>query len=236
MPRRFQFSLRTLLILTTICAIGLGWWSHKARQQREAVARLNKHGSIAYDFELAYLNPAGTSSLRPPYWPAWLVNTMGVDYFANVSRVNLSNSSVTDADLSCLKAFRSLDILDLNNAQQVTDAGLLNLREITSLRVLQLAKTQITDEGLGHLAGLPGLKGLQLSYTNLTDAGLDRLKGFTGLEELYVGDTHVTYEGVTRLKQARPNCQINYAPLKADLELVPFIPRAAPKISTQGPS
>ncbi|MCE9544483.1 MAG: hypothetical protein K8T25_03020 [Planctomycetia bacterium] len=39
---RFQFRLRTLLIGTAIIAVWLGWWSYKARQQREAVAALRK--------------------------------------------------------------------------------------------------------------------------------------------------------------------------------------------------
>ena len=40
--RLLQFRLRTLLILTTIVAIWLGWWSYKARQQRDAVVALTK--------------------------------------------------------------------------------------------------------------------------------------------------------------------------------------------------
>ena len=40
--RLLQYRLRTLLILTTIVAAGLGWWSHTARQQREAVADMRE--------------------------------------------------------------------------------------------------------------------------------------------------------------------------------------------------
>ncbi|MCE9556837.1 MAG: hypothetical protein K8T91_26110 [Planctomycetes bacterium] len=51
-PRRFrwrrlvQYRLRTLLILTTVIAVVHGWWSYKARQQREAVAALRKAGAF----------------------------------------------------------------------------------------------------------------------------------------------------------------------------------------------
>ena len=40
-PRRFhwrrlvQYRLRTLLIVTTIVAVWLGWWTYAARRQRE---------------------------------------------------------------------------------------------------------------------------------------------------------------------------------------------------------
>ena len=35
----FQYRLRTLLIVTTIIAVWLGWWSYTARRQREALRR-----------------------------------------------------------------------------------------------------------------------------------------------------------------------------------------------------
>lgn len=34
--RLFQYRLRTLLVVTTIVAALFAWWSHNARQQREA--------------------------------------------------------------------------------------------------------------------------------------------------------------------------------------------------------
>ena len=96
--RRFiQFRLRTLLILTTIIAILLGWWSHKARQQREAVAAVQAaRGRIQYDFQNRKLK-------EPPRWPKWLVSGIGVDYFANVHGVDLVfNRQITDAGLENL--------------------------------------------------------------------------------------------------------------------------------------
>ena len=50
--RLLQFRLRTILLLTTVVAIWLGWWMTSARQQREAVAALRKIGAyISYDFQ-----------------------------------------------------------------------------------------------------------------------------------------------------------------------------------------
>ena len=76
--RLFQFRLRTLLILTTIIAVALGWWSHKARQQREAAAAFRMRGvvtGVVYDFQSHHLE-------QPRYCPAWLINLLGVDNFA----------------------------------------------------------------------------------------------------------------------------------------------------------
>jgi hypothetical protein len=38
--RLFQYRLRTLLILTAVIAVWLGWWTNSARRQRDAVAAL----------------------------------------------------------------------------------------------------------------------------------------------------------------------------------------------------
>lgn len=119
--RLLQFRLRVILILTTLIAIWLGWWIHTSRQQREAVAELRKAGAeIVYDFDEQGLE-------GPPYWPAWLVDALGVDCFADVSEVALTNTQVTDAGLEHLKGLTSLQELYLGNTQ-VTRAGVARLR------------------------------------------------------------------------------------------------------------
>ena len=47
-PRRrwFQYRLRTLLIVMTVAAVPLGWWSYNADRQRRAAETLERHGAI----------------------------------------------------------------------------------------------------------------------------------------------------------------------------------------------
>lgn len=66
---------------------------------------------------------------------------------------------------------------------------------------------QITDAGLIHLQDLTKLEELDLTGTVVTDAGLDSLKALTNLRELGLG-IRVTYEGVEKLQRALPNCKI----------------------------
>ena len=144
-PRRrwFQYSLRTLLILTTIIAVWLAWWSHKTRQQREVVEALKDiGGDVIYDFQL----PNG-----PAYWPKWLVNAMGVDYFAGVIALGLWSPIITD-----------------NHMEQV--------KNLTELQFLDLEHTHVSDTGLEHLRGLTDLQHLDLRYTKVTEAGVARLQ------------------------------------------------------------
>jgi len=89
----------------------------------------------------------------------------------------------------------------------ITDAGLVHLKEMTSLKVLAFPD-QITGAGLVHLKRLTNLESLYLGGTKITDAGLVDLKGLTNLERLSLDGTQITDAGVAELKQALPNCKI----------------------------
>ena len=127
-PRRFrwrrllQYRLRTLLILMTVVAVLFAWGSHKARQQRAAAAAVKAVGGVAYyDFEYRDLQ-------GPRYCPKWLVDTLGVDYFANVHVVFLDGGNITDTDLEQLKVLTALRGLILKNAN-VSDAGINSIQK-----------------------------------------------------------------------------------------------------------
>ena len=113
--------------------------------------------------------------------------------------VDLEETKVTDAGLVRLKGLTSLKELYLSTTE-ATDAGLEHLKGLTSLETLYLADTQVTDAGLVHLKGLTNLQTLILDGTETTDAGLAHLKGLTSLETLYLEDTKVTDAGLVDLK------------------------------------
>ena len=228
--RLFQYSLRTLLVLTAIVAVWFAWWSHKARQQREAVEAIRAAGGlVAYDFEQG--NIFDKSTKQPRYWPKWLVGAIGVDYFTHVGGIRLDDSNVADADLERLAAFRGLLGLSLDRTD-VTDAGVKHLSGLTALQELHLQNTKVSDAGLGHLQGLTALRELYLWNTKVTDTGLQHLQGLKALRVLYLGDTKVTdasikhlqglktlqelflrntlvtEAGIARLQKALPTCHI----------------------------
>lgn len=89
--------------------------------------------------------------------------------------------------------------------RQVTDAGLVHLKALTSLETLALDGTQITDAGLEHLKGLTSLTELSLYDTQITGPGLVHLKGLTRLDLFH---TQVTDAGLTELKAALPKCKV----------------------------
>ena len=83
--RWLQFSLRTLMVVTIVIGLGLGWFAsrlEKARRQADAVAGLRRAGAnVFYEHELAERhretnadgtwNPDWREEIEPP-GPGWL--------------------------------------------------------------------------------------------------------------------------------------------------------------------
>jgi hypothetical protein len=205
---RFQFSIRSLLVLTLAVAVPYSWLGVKlkvAAIQQQTVAGIVKlGGSAGYDYEL---DASGRFTKATPPQPEWLEELLGPDFFSNVVSVKLDDPQMTDAGLGSLRGLRQLRWLDLKSTQ-VTDAGLEALKHLDQLNGLAVAFTQITDSGLIHLNGLNRLRWLFLTGTYVTDSGLKHLAGLSDLEKLYLEQTKVTDEGVKNLQQALPNCKI----------------------------
>jgi hypothetical protein len=202
-----QFSLRTLLLFVTFCALPCSWFAvnmQQVKKQRKLIKTIQKMGgSVRYEYELP-----GIGSYKPP-GPDWLRKLLGDDFFANVGDVSLWGRRVKDADLELLSGFPHLQMLSIQT-RGVTDAGLERLKGLSRLRTLSLDRTNITGTGLDHLKGLTHLESLSLDETPATDAGLEHIKVLTQLQYLSLNRTHVTDDGVERLKRALPHCKIRH--------------------------
>jgi Leucine Rich repeat len=119
----------------------------------------------------------------------------------------LSQTMVTDAGLKEVASLQALQILELQGTQ-VTDAGLKDLAPLKGLRELYLIETKIGDAGLKDLASLQSLRILDLMATRVTDAGLKNLTDLKGLKELLLEETRVTAAGVAEFKKLLPDCKI----------------------------
>jgi hypothetical protein len=208
-PRRnrrwLQFSLRSLLILTLICAVGSAWVARRIeqkRKEREIVAAIIKSGGeVYYDYQV---DPAGIvhggAERLTPTSPEWLRQLFGDNFFNDVKSVRFIGR---DAQLEPLKEFAQLQTLDLSHST-VTDAGLIHLEGLPHLERLCLGlgtlKINVTDAGLKHVKGLTQLRDLFLDETKITDAGLENVRGLTDLRSLYLGRTTVTDSGTKNLK------------------------------------
>ena len=152
--RCLQFRLRTLMMLTLLCAIGSAWVAQRmerSRQEREAVDAIRGiGGTVEYDY----------TGAEPP-GPAWLRRVLGDNFFSEVIGVQLPG------DYSLRLGFDGF-----GPSHGATDADLKCLSKLPNLRSLGLRATNITDDGLKELIGLTHLERLDLQHTDTGDAGL----------------------------------------------------------------
>jgi hypothetical protein len=202
---RFQFSIRSLLVLVIAVAIPCSWLAaelRKAKDQRNAVESFESiGGSVLYDWQEL---PAYTSGPFPPKpqppGANWLRSIVGVDFLSNVDGITLDQTNVTDTGLENLRGLTGLYCLSLPSTQ-VTDAGLENVKGLTSLEYLDLNDTRVTDAGLKRLRGLAALQALQLNDTEVSDAGLENFRALTALQQLSLNRTKITDAGLENLKR-----------------------------------
>jgi hypothetical protein len=96
--------------------------------------------------------------------------------------------------------------VDLSNTW-VTDADLSEVARLPRLRSINLAYTRVTDQGLEHLAPLKDVRTLNLYYAeSVTDQGLVPLKHWKNLEQLDLRGTKVTstlFEHIAQMASLR---------------------------------
>jgi hypothetical protein len=148
---RFQYSLRSLLLMVFVVAVPCSWFATEMKQatkQRRAVEAIRTAGGgVTYDSDSD--DPFADEQL-PYQQPAWLRKLVGDDFCGDIRCVNLADTQVTDARLVHLQGLRQLQELDLSNTQ-ITDAGLVRLQGLTQLQWLSLWNTQVTDQGVTEL-------------------------------------------------------------------------------------
>jgi hypothetical protein len=211
--RWYQFSVLSLLVVTTAMALLFAFVVGPAWRQRSAVATiLELGGQVSYDYQ-----QSGGSA---PAGPAWLRKMIGDDCFQTATSVALLGpafdesqkieealqaaaklpqiesiaihaAGLVDGHLEQLSEMRSLDHLSLSGPK-VTSHGIEHLTQMPHLASLSLA-APIDDAGLSSLAGLAELRRLEL-FGPVTDAGMVHLDGLEHLEVLLCNNGRVSYE------------------------------------------
>jgi len=104
--RWYQYSLRSLLVLTVLVAIGGSWFAWKKQQverQRAAVRAIKELGGASlYDWELDDIT-LGKQGAGPPPGPVWLRSWIGDNFFAHVVVVLLYDTRIPNAGLERLR-------------------------------------------------------------------------------------------------------------------------------------
>jgi hypothetical protein len=136
---RFQFTVRSLVVLVVLVAIPCSWLAverEQAGKQHDAVEAIRKaHWTVFYDYEL----------LRPmpePKGHVWLRELLGDDFFNTVSYAGIS----CDTQAKYLEEFPQLQHLTLYGT--VTDDGLEYVEGLTQLQEVRIIGVQVTHVGV----------------------------------------------------------------------------------------
>ncbi len=169
---RFQFSIRSLLVLTVAVAMPFSWLAVEVRETKRQVERERETAT-----EIQKVG--GSAIWSQPSGPTWLRNLLG----EKVVGVELGTNP--------------------------TEVAVETLKRLNHLEALVLKGDEVTDAGLKNLRGLNQLKILDLEFTGqISDAGLETLKGLKQLQGVFLLETNVTDQGIRNLQEALPNCKI----------------------------
>jgi hypothetical protein len=225
-PKRrwFRFSLRSLLLATTVFCIWLGFKVNAAREQREIVKMVHELGGIVwYDYEF---DSAG-NHLTPPPEPGWLAKLIGVDFLHNVLAIRILNENfqtpkdysavmarlpnvpklqnlvltggkLQDDDFQFLAGLSRLKYIGLIK-NEISGEGVGFLKDAKQLQMLFISNNSVSEKGLDTIAAVPNLQWLRLLFCGITDSGINRLRPIVSLEKLEVSGATITDASIDTL-------------------------------------
>jgi hypothetical protein len=165
--RWFQFSLRTLLILTLIVALSCRWLGKRIernRDERAAVQAIVKlGGNLFYSREGANEWEA-FARIEPAAGSGWYQ-----DFFGE-SEDNKPVAVVFGA------SYGNASYGIRNPRMKIDGRGLINLNALTSLEMVDLRVTEIGDADLESFKSMTWLKRIDLRQTGVTRAAVDELQ------------------------------------------------------------
>jgi formylglycine-generating enzyme required for sulfatase activity len=162
--RWYQYSLKSLLVFTTIVGLVMGLVVvpvHWARQQWGAIQALRDLGWVVT------CDPT-------PSGPAWARKVFGDEMFHNAVAVD-SPPGTSDDEVMNLSHMPELERAYISG-EKVTDAGVRRLAGFPRLKTVCLSGTSVGDEGARQLERLENLEQLYLTETRVTDAGVKELE------------------------------------------------------------
>lgn len=186
---RVRFSLRNLLVVTTLLSIIFAVWGSQSLAQR---ARLNTLRAQGY---LVQYRPVGK------VW-TWVGKLIGVDFVSTPYRLSCNG----EPTLETVAEVREIEDLILS-VSKVSDQDLEHISSLPKLDFLVLNHTDVTDSGIRHLVNLP-LISLDLTGLPITDECVTHLAKIKSLRLVHISPNTISAEGQLRLADALPHCKV----------------------------
>ena len=211
--RWLQFSLRTMLFFTLVCAVFVGRFIDRARRQKQAADEIVAEGGmIVYRHEVLpaagaqawLLRDASAIDREASPAPAWLCRLLGEEFFLQVvaAKVNNKSSKHSASRLDDLPDLEELDVRSVYGSGYAHLGGLPHLKRLAidagcgPVRLKYLKASNgleslnilglIEDSDLAGLEQFSNLRSLWLSSPGLTSRAFRRIARLPKLEELYM--------------------------------------------------
>lgn len=198
-PKRrwYQFSLRSLLLLTTATCVVMAWIAYERGETSKREAAAAELRTIA---RYEQLGLRVTLIGGEPWHEAWRCPTLDNDSMGKVVEARFYRENATDDDFAILEPMKKMESLHLDHTK-ATGAGLVHIAGLANVKKIYFNKSPIDDANLVHILGLNNLVELNLYHTNVTDAGLVHVARLTKLKRLTLDYTSVTDAGLIHLAQ-----------------------------------
>ncbi len=176
-----RFTLRLLLAVLTVLCIWLGIHTHRAREQKRIVRRIElSSGRVSYDYESpGTFGPFGPPGEAASSVPPWLLDRLGVDFFHSVVAAHI----LDPGDLPDVCRLDTLRRLVVSNAG-ANDADVLHVARLANLRELTINSgrsypsdrpTRLTDRSLAIVGQMPNIQSVDLYCAGFTAGGIETL-------------------------------------------------------------
>jgi sugar lactone lactonase YvrE/Leucine-rich repeat (LRR) protein len=139
-----------------------------------------------------------------------------------ITRLELSGTAVTSAGLVHLKHLKNLEILNVC-LTAINDDGFEHLAGMTKMRRMVVCSSKITGSGFKHLGDMKQLESINLHSSPASDAGLEAIGKLTNLRRLEIVHTNVTDAGLRHLAGLTNLRQLHVASHDSTEAALPFL-------------
>jgi hypothetical protein len=194
---RVRFTLRALLVFTTIAAIWCAFHANRGRYERGVEREFVALGGRVLFGKYDPTTGKTGKTIAPSGYQRFLMRLFGERFIVGIE---ITGNTLPDAKLPEGLVDRALALPHLASftARQcnVHDDDLRNLARASGLQALVLSDNPVTDEGLRDLERLVHLEFLDLDGTAIGDGTLFRLPRLPELVSVSVSRTRVTGKGM----------------------------------------